>query len=382
MSVYKQHQTSDSFWKRLAKRKLPAVIQRSGIYVGVALLLVSGFIWGYGAVKSISIITTVGPIVAAVVALLLAYLALPFLYDRVTTAKTDSDPRNDDHTPDDFDSIPFHFNERLSNPGEYFGRAMERATLIHRARNGNSTSIVGPRRIGKTWLMTYLKLVAPLQLDASFHVGYVDASLPTCKTMAGFTAKALQALNVPVVTANVSALGLKELEAAVESSHANNQMPILCIDEFESLVGGQDFDADFFTGLRAITQTGLTLVTASKSPLIDIVSEQVKTSPFFNIFEQLTLKPFNAQDAENFATSKGKQAGFTDQECRYLLEYAQDELQWPPLRLQLVGKLLAEDKIAAKKDATHYQPERQGYWRDFQKRIDEAYQAAVKAGSK
>src|SRR5260370_21774944 len=51
------------------------------------------------------------------------------------------------HDPD----AVFQFNSPLTNPDEFYGRINTRATLISRTRKGASTSIVGPRRIGKTW---------------------------------------------------------------------------------------------------------------------------------------------------------------------------------------------------------------------------------------
>src|SRR5713226_6263223 len=57
------------------------------------------------------------------------------------------------------DAMPnsvFLFNQPLPDPGEFYGRVRERGALMDRIRNGASTSIVGPRRVGKTWLMSYL----------------------------------------------------------------------------------------------------------------------------------------------------------------------------------------------------------------------------------
>src|SRR5258708_11162174 len=101
-------------------------------------------------------------------------------------------------------------------------------------------------------------------------------------------------------------------------------MAVVCSDEFEKLGERQEFDLDFFAGLRAITQTGLVLITASKSALIEIVSEHVKTSPFFNVFEQLKLKPFTKEEAQAFVQTKSVQAGFTQQEQQRLLDFGRE----------------------------------------------------------
>jgi len=344
--------------------------------VALILLVSSAAIWIWSIWGHLSnVMSAVFTILSGVC----AFLALPFLYASHGSASPSTSVTSTAGNPPQPAPGIFLFNEPLPNPGEFLGRAYERTTLINRTRKGNATSIVGPRRIGKTWLMTYLKLVAPTQLGTSFRVGYLDASLPKCRTIAGFTTKALEVLGVTTVIADSITVGLDTLQEAVENLVKQNQTPILCIDEFEGLIEAQVFDLNFFTGLRAIAQAGLGLVTASKSPLIDMVSDHVKTSPFFNIFMQITLKPFSVQEAEDFAKVKSAQAGFTDKERGYLLEYVREsEQQRLPIRLQLRGKMLYEDKLAAQTDPQIYLPDTHKYWLDFEKRLEETYRAVVR----
>src|SRR6266536_6159043 len=128
-----------------------------------------------------------------------------------------------------------------------------------------------------------------------------------------------------------------------------------------------------------VSMNGLVLVIASKSPLMDLVSERCRTSPFFNIFEQVALKPFTKVEAEEFAQAKSKEARFNDDECVALLKYGQiDKQEWPPLRLQLVGKMLLEDKnLAAAGNPDYYQPGEPEYWKDFKQRLEEKYGGTV-----
>jgi hypothetical protein len=277
-----------------------------------------------------------------------------------------------------FDSF-FLFNVPLTAPGEFYGRVRERATLISRARKGASTSIVGQRRIGKTWLIDYLRLIVQTEFGSSFHICYVDATLPSCATIAGFTAKVLEGLGVSPKSNNIN-LDLTALEKVVKDLNLRNRTPVVCIDEFESIVDRQGFDMNFFTDLRAIAQSGLALIVTSRSPLIDIVSDNVKTSPLFNIFEQITLQPFNINEAEAFAQAKGVQSGFNDQECSLLLKYGQQgDNQWPPARLQLVGKTLLEDKILALKESSnYYRPDDTNYWQEFEARLEETYRGIAR----
>src|SRR6266481_9882034 len=94
----------------------------------------------------------------------------------------------------------FLFNEPLPAPGELYARQRERKTLLSRTIRKASTSIVGPRRIGKTWLMHYLRLVAPEQLGSRFRIGYLDAMSPKCRTVNGFVSEALTSLGYQFLT--------------------------------------------------------------------------------------------------------------------------------------------------------------------------------------
>jgi hypothetical protein len=103
------------------------------------------------------------------------------------------------HTPPTSAQPVFRYNMSLKYPSEFYGRAWARTTLISRTASESCTSLVGERRIGKTWLMEYLQLIAPTHPDLGprFRIGYLSATNPECETLAGFAMKALQTLKVP-----------------------------------------------------------------------------------------------------------------------------------------------------------------------------------------
>lgn len=274
----------------------------------------------------------------------------------------------------------FLFIEPLTHPEEFFGRERERRTLIRRTRHLASTSIVGERKIGKTWLLHYLALIGKEGENSSkFRFASLDATLPSCHTVAGFTALAMKGLGFPDPP---EPCDLTKLEKFVQNLRHENVIPVLCIDEFEGFSistnadSGSEFDENFFRALRAVAEMGLVLVIASRKPLIDIVGTQGITSGFFNVFEQLTLRPFTYSEAEHFSREKSRQAGFSANERDKLLEYAQaSDGWWPPLRLQLVGKMLWGDK---KDDPAHYRPNDPIYWQGFKQRLEETYRGVVR----
>ncbi len=250
----------------------------------------------------------------------------------------------------------FPYNEPLLVTGELYGRRRERETLLKRTLYKASTSIIGPRRIGKTWLIQYLRLIAPEQLGTRFRIGYLDGMSSRCKTVEGFAIEALLQLGLPAPKENE---GLMSLEKGLQELVAKKLVPVLCIDEFERLSSRAEFDLDFYEGLRAMTQTSdLVLVIASKTPLHLIVNKSAQGSPFFNIFEQLVLKPFSYTDAEQFIQEKGRAAGFMPQERDYLWKYGRvsaHDAAWFPLLLQLAGKILFDDLEQARRDPNYRQ---------------------------
>lgn len=277
----------------------------------------------------------------------------------------------------------FHFNADLEQARDCLGRTREKNTLLTRASKGEATSIVGPRRIGKTWLMKYLKLMAPTYPDMQMRVGYVDLTLPSCATLASFTSEALHVLDMSAPAGiETETFPLVALEQGVKAMRAKNQMPILCIDEFEDFRRIDAFSTMALEHLRAIAQAGLGLVVASQQELNETVEAPMRTSPFFNIFRRMILKPFTWQEAEEFVRVKADEAGFSDEERAALLSYSKEKEKdvWFPLRMQLVGSLLFEDKLFAEQDGQDgYCPDVADYWRKFEQRVEEIYRGVTRS---
>ena len=261
----------------------------------------------------------------------------------------------------------FPFNEPLLEVEEMYGRQQESANVIARTFRKSSTSIVGPRRIGKTWLIQYLRLVALKELGMHFRIGFLDATHARCKTIAGFTFEALTKLGLPTDNAHN---GLTSLDEGLQVLISKEIVPVLCVDEFEAFrKEKQEFNGDFFLGLRAMTQiSNLVLIVISRKPLYLVVGKDGETSGFSNIFEQVTLRPFNRDVTKQFIIDKSRKAGFTQEEIAYLWEYGkEDDLSWSPIRLQLTGKILLQEQDQIKDNPDFKQV--------FEQRFEEIYQS-------
>ncbi|SRR6266567_2164118 len=270
----------------------------------------------------------------------------------------------------------FFFNMPLPDYKEFYGRRREYAELLDRTSKRSSTSIVGQRRVGKTWFLHYMLDKASLELGSRFRIAYVDGASPACATVSGFILSVLVRLGVHYFPARDETIDLVFLEKKIKEIRRGKHIPVICIDEFEGLAHEDRFDQRFFMGLRAMAESELVLIVASQHPLIDIVTSLPKTSPFFNIFRTLTLRPFSNEEAEEFIRAKSSQAGFSDQEQERLSYYTRE--QRLPIRFQLVGTLLLTDKLLAEKEGSNfYRPDDPLYWRDFERRLEEQYQEVV-----
>ena len=75
---------------------------------------------------------------------------------------------------------------------------------------------------------------------------------------------------------------------------------VLLMDEFEYVTQNPNFKSDFFGGLRALAiHHGVALIPATRRELVDLChSDEIKGSPFFNIFANVVLRPFNRAEVD------------------------------------------------------------------------------------
>ena len=91
---------------------------------------------------------------------------------------------------------------------------------------------------------------------------------------------------------------LFDLEDLCEAIASEGLTTVLLLDEFEYVTQNPNFKPDFFGGLRALAiHHNLPLVTATRRELVDLChSEELKGSPFFNIFANVVLHPFRKDE--------------------------------------------------------------------------------------
>jgi hypothetical protein len=209
------------------------------------------------------------------------------------------------------DNNPFTFGNPIRDAQRFIGRRSDLQQIVNRLRASahESTSIVGERRIGKTSLLKQLAdkdnaAAMGLPPDA-FCLVYMDFQGLADITPERFWGRVLQKMERAIcnpdlapeikATRTQGAFDLFDLEDLFALIADDGLTVVLLLDEFEYVTQNPNFGSDFFGGLRALAiHHNLPLVTATRRELVDLChSEELKGSPFFNIFASIVLRPFS-----------------------------------------------------------------------------------------
>jgi hypothetical protein len=229
---------------------------------------------------------------------------------------------------------PFTYGNPIRTADRFFGRTEELRQIVNRLRSSahESTSIVGERRIGKTSLLKHLenKSVAEgLGLSPDeFCIIYMDFQGLTDITPERFWQRILQkmerAVCLPEIIPEIKALrtqqmfDLFDLEDLFANIADSGLTMVLLMDEFEYVTQNTNFGPDFFGGLRTLAiHHNLPLITATRRELVDLChSDELKGSPFFNIFANIVLRPFRKSDVDQLVQGYLNNSGlvFNEQE--------------------------------------------------------------------
>ena len=216
---------------------------------------------------------------------------------------------------------PFTFGNPIRDPARFFGRQEEIRQIINRLLSSahESTSVVGERRIGKTSLLKHLdtlEVAERLGLHSDqYCMVYIDFQGLTDITPQRFWQRILQKMERSICLPDLipeikqvrqqGEFDLFDLEDLFERIADAGLTTVLLLDEFEYVTQNPNFGTDFFGGLRALAiHQNLPLVTATRRALVDLChSEELKGSPFFNIFANVVLRPFSRTETEDMLDS-------------------------------------------------------------------------------
>ncbi|MEI2610645.1 MAG: winged helix-turn-helix domain-containing protein [Candidatus Promineifilaceae bacterium] len=211
---------------------------------------------------------------------------------------------------------PFYHRGAIRHAQHFFGRSAETAQILGLLRNGQSVSLIGPRRIGKSSL--FLHLCRP-EVRAPFNLAPPQMLfvLVDCQELGGSPPEEvyevfLTGLQDAAATAHIPLApppngdSYRALDRTLHQVTQQGIGVVVLLDEFELLASNEQLTPYFFARLRGLTtKYGLAYLTASQHPLFLITAdEKILSSPFFNIFVTLPLGLMNETEARELMLSR------------------------------------------------------------------------------
>ncbi len=256
---------------------------------------------------------------------------------------------------------PFTFGNPIKESSLFYGREADLRQIVNRLLSSahESTSIIGERRMGKTSLLYHLSdpvIAENLGITPDkFCLVYVDFQGLTDITPTRFWQRVLKKMSRSIcdkeLIPSIEKLMLEEsfdlfdLEDLFESIVDRGLTIVLMMDEFEYVTQNPNFKGDFFGSLRALAiHHGVALVPATRRELVDLChSEELKGSPFFNIFANVVLHPFDQTTVISMLDGYTRAGEFnlSSEEKNFVWKLAGGY----PLFVQMAGHYLVEGKI-------------------------------------
>lgn len=225
---------------------------------------------------------------------------------------------------------PFLYGNPVQ-PDQFIGRRAILRRVVGRILNqGQSTALVGEPRLGKTSLLHYLEAA---QTRATLYgakaeriyFSYLDTQpLSSDCNLTQFWELALRTLERNGVSTSLIGQQLAQsratdhnifaLETLFQALHDAGCQLVLLIDEFDRLLHHPLLSqAQFFGTLRSLasrSKGAFTLIIASSLSLARLNAETQRYnptgSPFFNIFDEVTLGTLTAQESDHLLNVAGE----------------------------------------------------------------------------
>lgn len=231
-------------------------------------------------------------------------------------------------------SNPFEYGNPIDQPNQFFGRKNELSRIQDSIRQMRSISIVGGRRVGKSSLLKLISLpeiIREYELGDRFIFCFADLQGFEEITPDGFWKWILRVLSEQLpeglsteVSQIVEQSRFDTLSLRTLFEKLSSKKIIFLFDEFETVLQNPQIPQSFYGHLRWLSQNcSVAFITATQRELVyHCINDETKTSPFFNIFDNLVLRPFKASECQDLITHylKASEIQFMNSEIEKLLE--------------------------------------------------------------
>ena len=214
---------------------------------------------------------------------------------------------------------PYLNRVMIVDQDDFYGRDSVVRKLFTKidATRPQSVSIVGDRKIGKSSLLNFLMnprtREAHLTDPDRFVFVYIDFQQFRGNTIADFFLTVFNGIirefsgNI-VINLDADYRGFLQL---IEEFEKNNLALIFLFDEFEVITKNPHFSPDFFSFFRSMANNyPVAYFTTSGRRLQDLChTKEISDSPFFNIFSNIFLGPFDEKEALSLIREPSERLG-------------------------------------------------------------------------
>jgi tRNA A-37 threonylcarbamoyl transferase component Bud32 len=255
---------------------------------------------------------------------------------------------------------PFFSRQRITDPACFYGRSREIEGLYSAVVTHQCRSVVGERKLGKSSLLTAVAhpdLMERYGLDPSRTLFiYLDLEGMVSARREEFWIELLDRLSAvlpagdslewveKLLVQHAGEMRFTTIRRLLRRVRDAGLDLVFTLDEFEGLARNPSFEPDFYGELRSLSgELGIVYLTASKRGLYELTYHHSDTlsSPFFNIFSEMTVGLMPEDEARGLLETLSQQAGkpgFCEEEVDLALELAGPH----PFFLQIAGFHLYE----------------------------------------
>jgi hypothetical protein len=226
---------------------------------------------------------------------------------------------------------PFYHMTAIRESDMFFGRTKIVKDIYALLGDKQNVAIVGPRRIGKSSILTCIHLPEFQRrfTDRDFstylfvHLDLEEHHQKNANDWLQFMCHQLIWQCQKMLHIEISPT--EDLSLLLDDIRQHGLYPVLLLDELDSIVGDPLFPPKLFTFLRSLAnQQKVSYVTASVAPLETLSHSGLIGSPFFNIFHFFTLRALTHDESVQLITEPSQRAGcpFSPDEIARVYELA------------------------------------------------------------
>lgn len=195
---------------------------------------------------------------------------------------------------------PFLVTSPIYTDADFVGRESDLRRLFEvvSGPQPQSLCIYGERRIGKSSLLHAFERRAAATLSPADRYLVLSYDIAQAATPGELVLQLIERVSrarreTPAQTTSTTAL-----TDLIDRVATEGQRLVVLMDDFDEIVRNRRFTVDTFNFLRSlVSNQPVSMVLTSRQRLIDVCHEEVKGSPFFNVFHERRLDVFTPGDA-------------------------------------------------------------------------------------